>query len=158
MKKPWSLNWKGSWRHSYVYILSQFCLWQSASWDTTFVFKRDSRTFATKQPFSSGRGHSAMRMLGDRHHEGMTPLPRRPCSLAQLLPLRTRLEALPQLLFPTHANHSNLIPFPGLWEEMEGIGWGLALNVSRKHKVGRETETVSRYAPGKWGENVMRPL
>lgn len=78
------------------------------------------------------KSHSALMMLGNRYQEGtVTLLPDSPS--AWLPPQQS--SASPS--FPSPAFHSTPVPRPGLWEDSEGTGSGLAFRVSRNHKVGQ---------------------
>ena len=57
--------------------------------------------------------------------------PRQPLSLA------STSAKLCSPSFPSPAFHSTPVPRPGLWEDSEGTGSGLAFRVSRNHKVGQ---------------------
>lgn len=71
-------------------------------------------------------------MMGNRYQEGMvTLLPDSPS--ARLPPQHS--SASPS--FSSPASHSHSVPCPGLWGDAEGTGSGLALRVSREHKVGQ---------------------
>lgn len=92
--------------------------------------QKDSRTFRATAIFF--KSHSALMMLGNRYQEGtVTLLPDSPS--AWLPPQQS--SASPS--FPSPAFHSTPVPRPGLWEDSEGTGSGLAFRLSRNHKVGQ---------------------
>lgn len=114
--------------HSHVTKPSQFVFDKGPDGTLSLNSKRFQNLQGNTAVFF--KSHSALLMLGNRYQEGTT-VTLLPDSPAAWLPPQ---QSSPSPSFPSPAFHSNPVPLPGLWEDSEGTGSGLAFRVSRKHK------------------------